>query len=97
MEIKPRFNNRSVRKLQEEHGIDLFKLGDALNSVDARCKIILAGHPAADPADVLNACDELTPGEFMEILTDALMRDLIPQSQREAAAKAAAPDKSEAA
>ena len=41
------------------------------------------------------AYDDLTPGEATGILTESLMRDLLPKSQREAVAEAATPTKSE--
>ncbi|MES2706075.1 MAG: hypothetical protein V4726_05665 [Verrucomicrobiota bacterium] len=95
MTLNPRFTNRSIRQLFEAHQIDLMKLaGDAITDDATRVKITIAGHPDAAPADVASACDDLTPGEHIDLLTEALRRDLIPASIREATARAAAPDKS---
>ena len=95
MELKPRFTNRTIRKLKEDNGIDLFTLGDKLSDETNRRAIMLAGHAHTEARQVCEAFDELTPGETLEILTTAIIRDLVPQSQREASAKAATPTKSE--
>ncbi len=96
MELKPRFNNRAVRRLFDEHQIDLMNLeGATLTDHAKRVTITKAGLPNEDGEGVVNACDDLTPGEHIELLTVAIMRDLIPESNRkEAAAKAATLDKS---
>ena len=95
MELAPRFTNRAIRALKDSNGIDLFSLGESMSEEQTRKAIMLAGHPTANAADVLQAFDDLTPGETMEILTTAIIRDLVPASQREASAKAATPTKSE--
>lgn len=95
MDLKPRFTNRTIRKLKEGCGIDLFTLGDKLGDEANRRAIMLAGHADTESSAVIEAFDELTPGETLEILTTAIIRDLVPQSQREASAKAATPTKSE--
>ena len=95
MTLNPRFTNRSIRQLFEDHQIDLMKLGgEAITDPAVRVKITIAGHPEAAPENVADLCDNLTPGEHISMLTEALRRDLIPASIREATAKAAAPDKS---
>lgn len=98
MTLTPRFTNRAVRELFEAHEIDLMNLPpDAITDPDTRLKITQAGHPA-DVADaVAEACDNITPGEHIELLSVTLRRDLVPASIREATAKAAAASKSEAA
>ena len=96
MDLKPRFTTRAVRQLFEGSGIDLMKLsGDAITDAESRKAITIAGMPDADAAKVAEACDELTPGEHIELLTEAIRRDLVPASIREATAKAAAGAKSE--
>jgi hypothetical protein len=96
MELKPRFTTRAVRQLFECHGIDLMKLsGDAITDSDSRKRITMGGMPDADAAKVAEACDDLTPGEHIELLTEAIRRDLVPASIREATAKAADTGKSE--
>ena len=96
MELKPRFTTRAVRQLFERTGIDLMKLsGDAITDAGSRTAITIAGMPDADPAKVIDACDDLTPGEHIELLTEAIRRDLVPASIREATAKAAAGAKSQ--
>jgi hypothetical protein len=55
----------------------------------------MGGMPDADAAKVAEACDDLTPGEHIELLTEAIRRDLVPASIREATAKAAETGKSE--
>lgn len=95
MDLKPRFNNKVIRQLFDSSGIDLMAMkGDIITNADARTVITIAGMPEADPAQVEAACDELTPGEHIELLTEAIRRDLVPASLREAGAKAATPDKS---
>lgn len=96
MELKPRFTTRAVRRIFESHGIDLMKLsGDAITDSESRKHITLGGMPDADAAKVAEACDDLTPGEHIELLTEAIHRDLVPASIREATAKAAPGSKSE--
>ncbi len=96
MELKPRFTTRAVRLLFEDAQIDLMNLsGDVITDARARKLITLAGMSDADPAKVSEACDDLTPGEHIGILTEAIHRDLIPASIREATAKAATGAKSE--
>ena len=94
MELKPRFTNRVVRSLQEQ-GINVFELGSMLTERETILKLMVAAHPGEDPQSVTAAYDDLTPGEATGILTESLMRDLLPKSQREAVAKAATEDKSE--
>ena len=94
MELKPRFTNRVVRALQDQ-GINVFELGSILSERETVLKLMVAAHPADDPQSVAAAYDDLTPGEATGILTESLMRDLLPKSQREAVAKAATEDKSE--
>ena len=96
MELKPRFTNRSVRRLFEAHQIDLMHLADdAITDPLQRLKITQAGMADFNPDDVAGAIDDLTPGEHIDILISAISRDLVPASIREASAKAAAQPKSE--
>jgi len=92
-----KFTNRSVRRLFESTGIDLLNFtGEALKSLDSRMDITLAGVSPAEEDATREACEDLTPGEHIELLTEAIRRDLVPQSIREAMAKAAPDDKSAA-
>ena len=92
-----KFTNRAVRRLFEATGIDLLNLtGDVLTSLDKRLAITLAGVSPAEEDATREACEDLTPGEHIELLTEAIRRDLVPQSIREAMAKAAPDDKSDA-
>lgn len=96
MELKPRFSNRAIRRLFESHQIDLMRLpGEAVTDPETRLRITQAGHDESEAENVKAACEELTPGEHIDLLTDAIRRDLIPASIREATAKAATPSKSE--
>jgi len=95
MQLNPKFTNRAVRNLQKDHGIDLMRLeGDTITSAEKRLTITIAGHPGVEADTVEAACDELTPGEHIDLLTAAIKRDLMPASIREATAKAAPADKS---
>lgn len=96
MELKPRFTNRAIKRLFECHQIDVMNLdGETLNDIGKRLLITQAGHADTDAASVADACDELTPGEHLDILSSAIRRDLTPAYLREATAKAATADKSE--
>lgn len=92
--IALRYTNARVRRLHEESGIDLLNLtGDAMTDRAKRSAITLAG--AIEDADTVRAAiEEMTPGEHIEMLTEAIRRDLVPASIREAMAKAESANKS---
>lgn len=94
MTLNPRFTNRAVRSLFEESGIDVMHLeGDALT--DSAKRIVMTRHACeGKPDEIIAACEDLTPGEHMDLLRAALLRDLVPASIREANAKAAPTTKS---
>lgn len=95
MELHPRFSNKAIRHLFESSGIDLLKLdGAVLTDPEKRRQITMAACDG-DPEVIAAQCDNMTPGEHLELIRSALMRDLVPASFREATAKAAAPTKSE--
>jgi hypothetical protein len=94
---KIRFTNARIRKLHAEHGIDLMTLkGPELVEPDSRLKITIAGMGDAPADEVEKACDELTPGEHIELLGDAIRQALMGPAElkKEAEAKAAATTKS---
>ena len=94
MELKLRFTNKTLRTLKDDHGIDLLQDTDAMGKQESRLLITQAGMGWEEMGAVAVAVDSLTPGEHIGMLNDALIRDLIPQSVREANAKAAADPKS---
>ncbi len=96
--MKLRFTNRAVKALFEAHQIDLMHLGgDAMLDAETRLKITQAGFvPEGGSEDVATLCDDMTPGDHIDLLNTAILRDLLPASAREAIAKAAATTKSEA-
>lgn len=103
--MKLRFTNRAVKALFDKHGIDLLKLdGTALMDAETRLKITEAGFVSSgeeplvhdEQANIPSLCDDLTPGDHIDLLNAAIIRDLLPASAREAVAKAAAASKSEA-
>jgi hypothetical protein len=96
---KIRFTTARIRKLHEDHGIDLMSLkGPELVDPASRVKITVAGMGDAPADEVGKACDELTPGEHIELLGDAIRVALMGPAalKQEAEAKAAATTKSPA-
>ncbi len=94
MTINPRFTNAVIKSLQNQ-GIDLFALtGAELTDHEKRVAITVAACPVMDADQITSACDNMTPGEHIEILLSSIKRDLVPASQREATATAAT-DKSQ--
>lgn len=104
-----RFTNWAIKWLFNVHKIDLMKLdGDVITDPEKRVFITAAGllhsiEGVLSDSDrgvkALNEaatkCDDITPGEHIQLLTEAIQRDLIPNSIREAKAKAADTSKSE--
>ena len=89
-----RFTNRAIKSLFDKDAIDLMKLdGEVISDPQKRLAITQAGSDLP-PEEVANLCEEMTPGEHIQLLTEAIQRDLIPSSIREATAKAAASSKS---
>lgn len=89
-----RYTNSRVRRLHLEAKIDLLNLTpDAMTDLAKRTAITLAG-TEEDEQTTLAAIDALTPGEHIELLTEAIRRDLVPASIREAMAKAESANKS---
>lgn len=100
-----RLTNRALRRLQEVHGIDLYR--DGLSKLDLAAegtapfvKIYWAGRLAAEPNLTMEQAtadaDELTPGELMALVTGAVTAayGIKPSTEPEAAPTGEATDKS---
>lgn len=90
-----RYNNRSIRRLKEECGIDLLSTGwatpgDNSSGLEVFPLVYWAGrlseNPAMTIAEAALETDDMTPGELTGLVGDALRASMRPPGQPEAEA-----------